>query len=189
MTRKTTQVAAAFTRPMRPPSGTRAGPAVRRPPDMPSLSGRESRYPHILRLPADWWDSPSAVCCPLDCGPRSARTARQLTRKTLGDWGRNSLIGDAEAIVAELVANAVTHGAKSTGACDQAASGTSLRWLRGTSEVLCAVLDASDAVPMLKPPATPDEAGRGLWIVDALSDAWGWSPLAGRGKAVWAVLF
>jgi hypothetical protein len=25
--------------------------------------------------------------------------------------------------------------------------------------------------------------------VDALSDVWGWSPVTGRGKAVWAILF
>ncbi len=68
------------------------------------MSGRESRYPRDLRVPAEWWDSPAAVCCPLSFEPQSARTARQLTRKTLRDWGRNSLIEDAEAVVAELVA-------------------------------------------------------------------------------------
>jgi hypothetical protein len=26
-------------------------------------------------------------------------------------------------------------------------------------------------------------------MVDALSDVWGWSPVTGRGKAVWAILF
>ena len=34
-----------------------------------------------------------------------------------------------------------------------------------------------------------EEAGRGLQMVDALSDVWGWSPMTGRGKAVWAILF
>ena len=34
-----------------------------------------------------------------------------------------------------------------------------------------------------------EEGGRGLQLVDALSDVWGWSPVAGRGKAVWAILF
>jgi hypothetical protein len=33
------------------------------------------------------------------------------------------------------------------------------------------------------------ESGRGLQMVDALSDVWGWSPVTGRGKAVWAILF
>jgi hypothetical protein len=51
------------------------------------------------------------------------------------------------------------------------------------------VLDPSDSAPVLKAPASGEEAGRGLQMVDALSDVWGWSPVAGRGKAVWAVLF
>jgi hypothetical protein len=38
-------------------------------------------------------------------------------------------------------------------------------------------------------PDRNDEAGRGLQMVDALSDVWGWSPVTGRGKAVWAILF
>ncbi len=32
------------------------------------------------------------------------------------------------------------------------------------------------------------ESGRGLQIVGALSYVWGWSPIEGNGKAVWAVL-
>jgi hypothetical protein len=38
-------------------------------------------------------------------------------------------------------------------------------------------------------PDRNEEAGRGLQMVDALSDVWGWSPVTGRGKAVWAILF
>ena len=62
-------------------------------------------------MPADWWDSPSAVVCPLSRGPQSARAARRLTRNTLRDWGLAFLAEDAEAIVGEFVANAVTHAA------------------------------------------------------------------------------
>ena len=62
-------------------------------------------------MPADWWDSPTAVVCPLSRGPQSARAARRLTRNTLRDWGLAFLAEDAEAIVGEFVANAVTHAA------------------------------------------------------------------------------
>jgi hypothetical protein len=55
--------------------------------------------------------------------------------------------------------------------------------------VICAVLDPSDDAPVLKTPGSAEESGRGLQMVDALSDVWGWSPVAGRGKAVWAILF
>src|SRR5258707_743010 len=64
-----------------------------------------------------------------------------------------------------------------------------LRLLRRTGEVICAVLDPSDVAPVLKTTGCIEESGRGLQMVDALSDVWGWSPVAGRGKAVWAILF
>jgi hypothetical protein len=51
------------------------------------------------------------------------------------------------------------------------------------------VLDPSDRAPVLRAPDRNEEAGRGLQMVDALSDVWGWSPVTGRGKAVWAILF
>ncbi|MBO0819362.1 MAG: ATP-binding protein [Nocardiopsaceae bacterium] len=138
-------------------------------------------------MPADWWDSPAAVGCPLSRGPQSARAARRLTRNTLRGWGLTSLSEDAESIVGEFVANAVTHAG--AGAGHKPADGLGLRLLRRTGEVICAVLDPSDHAPVLKSPGGADEAGRGLQMVDTLSDVWGWSPVAGRGKAVWAILF
>jgi hypothetical protein len=142
-------------------------------------------------MPADWWDSPAAVGCPLNRGPQSARAARRLTRNTLRDWGLASLADDAETIVGEFVANAVTHAADEFVADGRraGAGNCGLRLLRRTGEVICAVLDPSDVAPVLKSPGGAEEAGRGLQMVDALSDVWGWSPVAGRGKAVWAILF
>jgi len=143
-------------------------------------------------MPADWWDSPSAIVCPLSRGPQSARAARRLTRNTLRDWGLAFLAEDAETIVGEFVANAVTHAtalSESHLPRKQAAEGLGLRLFRRTGEVICAVLDPSDSAPVLKAPGSVEESGRGLQMVDALSDVWGWSPVAGRGKAVWAILF
>lgn len=169
------------------PTRTRVDPAARRPLDLSARLDCGSRRPRVIRMPTDWWDSPSAVSCPLSRGPQSARTARRLTRNTLRDWGLPGLAEDAETIVGEFVANAVTHAA----ALDRktAAENLGLRLLRRTGEVMCAVLDPSDAAPVLKAPGGVEEAGRGLQMVDALSDVWGWSPVAGRGKAVWAILF
>ncbi len=131
------------------------------------------------------WDSPAVAACPLAAGAQSGRTARKFTRNTLKDWGLASLADDAEAIVGEFVANAVSHASRSV------ASGQplGLRLLRRTGEVMCAVLDPSDIAPVLRMPDRNEEAGRGLQMVDALSDVWGWSPVTGRGKAVWAILF
>jgi anti-sigma regulatory factor (Ser/Thr protein kinase) len=143
----------------------------------------------MMRMPADWWDSPAAVGCPLSRGPQSARTARRLTRNTLREWGLAFLAEDAETIVGEFVANAVTHAGAGELSRRQAVENLGLRLVRRTGEVICAVLDPSDSAPVLRAPGSVEESGRGLQMVDALSDVWGWSPVAGRGKAVWAILF
>src|SRR6516225_7578565 len=127
-------------------------------------------------MPSDWWDSPAVAACPLGTGAQSGRAARKFTRNTLKDWGLASLADDAEAIVGEFVANAVSHAARAVGSGQP----IGLRLLRRTGEVMCAVLNVPDRI---------EETGRGLQMVDALSDVWGWSPVTGRGKAVWAILF
>ena len=116
-------------------------------------------------MPADWWDSPTAVVCPLSRGAQSARAARRLTRNTLRDWGLAFLAEDAEAIVGEFVANALTHAAAMAELPrKQAAENLGLRLFRRTGEVICAVLDPSDSAPVLKAPGL----GRGVrpWPAD-----------------------
>ena len=128
------------------------------------------------------------AACALGSGAQSGRTARKFTRNTLREWGLGSLADDAEAIVGEFVANAVSHAARAAAAVESGQP-LGLRLLRRTGEVMCAVLDPSDTAPVLRAPGRNEEAGRGLQMVDALSDVWGWSPVTGRGKAVWAILF
>src|SRR5579859_1660798 len=142
--------------------------------------------PRVVRMPADWWDAPAVATCTLTITAQAAKAARKFTRTTLTDWGLTALADDAETIVAEFVANAISHAARKAGAHMQTIG---LRLLRRTGEVMCAVLDPSDAAPVMREPSKTDEAGRGLVMVDALSDVWGWSPVTGRGKAVWAILF
>jgi anti-sigma regulatory factor (Ser/Thr protein kinase) len=139
----------------------------------------------VVRMPSDWWDSPAVAACPLGTGAQSGRMARKFTRNMLKEWGLAALADDAEAIVGEFVANAVSHAAR----CVGSGQPLGLRLLRRTGEVMCAVLDPSDTAPVLRVPERTEENGRGLQMVDALSDVWGWSPVTGRGKAVWAILF
>ena len=168
--------------------GAETGPAAGQPQSSPPWAGDEPGRPRAVTMPAGWWDSPPAVGCPLSRGPRSAGAARRLTRDTLRDWGLPSLAEDAELIVGELVANAVTHGTRPGSGRKPGQENLGLRLRRGTGEVICAVLDSNDTAPVVKAPGRAEPSGRGLQIVDALSDVWGWSPIAGRGKAVWAVL-
>ncbi|MBV9204751.1 MAG: ATP-binding protein [Actinobacteria bacterium] len=167
------------------PTRTKVDPAVRRPLDLSARLRCPPERPRVVRMPSDWWDSPAVAACPLGTGAQSGRAARRFTRNTLRDWGLTSLADDAEAIVGEFVANAVSHALR----CVGSGQPLGLRLLRRTGEVMCAVLDPSDNAPVLRTPGRDEEAGRGLQMVDALSDVWGWSPVAGRGKAVWAILF
>jgi hypothetical protein len=101
------------------------------------------------------------------------------------------LSDDAELIIAELVGNAVRHGLRAAPQIRRVgASPSALRLclLRRVGEVMLAVTDPSDDVPQPKAPSDSGESGRGLQIVGALSYVWGWSPIEGSGKAVWAVL-
>src|SRR6516165_5287401 len=137
------------------PTRTKVDPAVRRPLDLTArLQQCAPGRPRVVRMPSDWWDSPAVAACPLGDGAQSGRTARKFTRSTLREWGLLSLADDAEAIVGEFVANAVSHAARA--ALPGQALG--LRLLRRTGEVMCAVLDPSDSAPVLKMPDRTDEA-------------------------------
>jgi len=56
------------------------------------------------------------------------------------------------------------------------------RWL------LAAVTDSSEQAPTVREPDYFAESGRGLHLIEALSEQWGWTPLATGGKVVWATL-
>ena len=168
--------------------------------------------PRLLPVPSAWWETPAITSCVLAASPESARAARHFTREILLSWGCGGLVDEAETIIGELVVNAVQHGmargswqAGGTNGpgyprawarhawANQASQGQpgdvlKLCLLRRVSELMLAVIDASDDAPSPRQPDWVKESGRGLQIVHALSSVWGWSPLEGHGKAVWAVL-
>jgi anti-sigma regulatory factor (Ser/Thr protein kinase) len=148
--------------------------------------------PQLLPVPSTWWETPAVTCRPLSPVPEEARTARQFVRELLTCWGLGYLSDDAEMIIAELVGNAVRHGLRSAApqviplGKDEPALRLCL--LRRIGEVMIAVTDPSSEAPRPKAASADGESGRGLQIVGALSHIWGWSPIEGNGKAVWAVL-
>ena len=147
--------------------------------------------PRLLPVPSAWWETPAVTSRPLSPVPEEARTARQFVRELLNCWGLGYLSDDAELIIAELVVNAVRHGLRTAPQAVTSASAASalrLCLLRRVGEVMLAVTDPSNEAPTPRAPGWAGESGRGLQIVGALSYVWGWSPLEGRGKAVWAVL-
>ena len=148
--------------------------------------------PKLLPVPSAWWETPAVTSRPLSPMPEEARTARQFVRELLTCWGLGYLIDDAELIVAELVVNAVRHGMRATPYSIMpggfAPSALRVCLLRRVGEIMLAVTDPSDEAPVPRTPDWTGESGRGLQIVGALSHVWGWSPIEGHGKAVWAVL-
>jgi anti-sigma regulatory factor (Ser/Thr protein kinase) len=150
--------------------------------------------PRLLPVPSAWWETPAVTSRALSARPEEARTARRFVRELLTCWGLEALADDAEMIIDELVVNAVLHGTRAgqnprtrTGP----GAGTAVLricMLRRAGEVMLAVVDPGNETPMPRRPDWGGESGRGLQIVGALSHVWGWSPIAGHGKAVWAVL-
>jgi hypothetical protein len=115
----------------------------------------------------------------------SVRAARDFAIGTLQRWGTTGRSQDIAIVVSELLTNALRH-ALPGGA--PSGSGPPIRFglVQPASSVLCAVADPSRAAPVLQARGSLAETGRGLHIVCALSDQWGYTP-SDTGKVVWAM--
>lgn len=121
--------------------------------------------------------NPAEAEVPLPSRPESAATARRLAQVVvLRTWRLTpKLAEDAVLLVSELVGNAVRHtGARVFG----------LRMRRRPGWVRVEVRDPSRGLPCLMPVQELDVSGRGLFLVDKLSDRWG-VDLLPRGKTTW----
>jgi anti-sigma regulatory factor (Ser/Thr protein kinase) len=137
-----------------------------------TLAPDDPRSPVILDLVGN----PALNEVQLSSRPEQAGTARKLTVAVLRQWNVGSLAEVGELLVSELVGNAVRHtGARTFG----------LRMGRRRGWVRVEVRDPSRALPCLVPIVRDlDESGRGLFLVDRLSDRWG-VDLLPRGKTTW----
>jgi len=95
----------------------------------------------------------------------------------------SGLIGDAAIVVSELLANAV---AASAVLPDRPP--VTLRLTVAERAVTIEAWDHSPLDPELHDPDEDDEAGRGLTLVAALSNRWGFDRTGYRRKSVWAEL-
>nr|WP_229891104.1 ATP-binding protein [Streptomyces mashuensis] len=120
---------------------------------------------------------PTAGEVELPSRPESAAAARRMTEIVLSrHWGLPEPLTECVVLlVSELVGNAVRHtGARCFG----------LRMHRRRGRLRIEVRDPSRGLPCLLPVRELDTNGRGLFLVDKLSDRWGVDLLA-RGKTTW----
>ncbi|MGW7573149.1 ATP-binding protein [Streptomyces sp. NPDC054765] len=133
------------------------------------------RAPESVAL--DLVGDPTLGAVRLPSRPQSAGIARRLTAAVLlTQWSLTpQLTEHAVLLVSELVGNAVRHtGARTFG----------LRMLRRRGWIRIEVRDPSRGLPCLMPVQEMDISGRGLFLVDKLSDRWG-VDLLPRGKTTW----
>lgn len=110
--------------------------------------------------------------------------ARLHARQVLWEWGLASLGESAELIVAELITNAV----KASRALTQAFP---VRlWMESDlARILIVVWDASPQPPARIDASGEAEHGRGLMLVEAISEQWGWYTRDDSGgKFVWTII-
>jgi anti-sigma regulatory factor (Ser/Thr protein kinase) len=109
--------------------------------------------------------------------------ARLHARQVLWEWGIGNLSDSAELLVTELITNAIR-------ASREAGRDSAVRlWLLSDSaQILILVWDASPRPPVLNDASDEAEHGRGLMLIDAVSEQWGWySREHSDGKFVWAI--
>ncbi|WP_406494926.1 ATP-binding protein [Streptomyces sp. NBC_01604] len=116
--------------------------------------------------------------------PRAVTVSRRTLRLILTMHGLIGVVDVAELLATELVSNAVRH--------TKGPAALRVRWSAGVLRI--GVWDANPEPP--EPPGQLEqfadmEEGRGLALVRACAEVWGWQPLAregNRGKYVWCEL-
>jgi len=124
--------------------------------------------------------------CALGTEARSVPAARDFTFATLRRWGTGYNSQDIAVVVSELVTNAVRHALPGTGANGRPGR-VRLGLLQYRPWLLCAVADPSKATPVPRVSGFLAETGRGLQMICALSDQWGYTKPTDAGKIVWAM--
>ncbi len=114
--------------------------------------------------------------------PGAVPCARYHCRQVLWEWRMARLADNVELLVSELVTNAIT-------------ASRALRdylpirlWLLSdTARVVIMVWDPNPHLPGPGRAAEEAESGRGLLLVETISDQWGTFPTPPCGKTVWAL--
>jgi anti-sigma regulatory factor (Ser/Thr protein kinase) len=109
--------------------------------------------------------------------PSAVPCARYHCRQVLWEWRLTGLEHTAELLVSELVTNAVAASRSAGSDCP-----VRLWLLSDAARVLIVVWDASPHLPVRADVGAEAEAGRGLMLVEMISDQWGTSATPPCGK-------
>jgi anti-sigma regulatory factor (Ser/Thr protein kinase) len=109
------------------------------------------------------------------CQPEAVTAARRFVREVLSDRPPE-LVDAAELMASELATNCVRH----------AHTGFEMT-IHSDGQIRVEVRDTGEGRPRPLSPTSREISGRGLRIVEAMSDAWGVIPTS-NGKAVWFTL-
>lgn len=104
----------------------------------------------------------------------AAGRARHHVRARLLDWQLDELVDPVLLLTSEVVTNALLH------------TGTRLTVLveRSGTGVQVGVEDGSAVPPVQRRHSTTASTGRGVQLLEAIAETWGWQPTA-DGKLVW----
>lgn len=164
-----------------PPAWSPVSSTGARTPPAPASTARVGNIGNGSVLSGPWPLQDTLELGPL---PGSVPCARLHTRHVLREWGLARLSENAELLVTELMTNAIA-------ASRPAAHALPVRlWLLADpARVLTLVWDASSRPPLPATPGHDTENGRGLLLVQAISQRWDWYyPEQAGGKIVWALL-
>ncbi|MBD0674373.1 ATP-binding protein [Streptomyces sp. CBMA156] len=135
-------------------------------------------------------DNPQPHTTLLNATPKGAAICRRLARRQLTDWKLDSTHTEhfhcALLVIAELAANATTHGrVPGRGFEFHLSLTTTVR--RGTTLRIEISDPRGDRLPVLPLVHTLNaQTGRGLTLIDALCHRWGTIPRHPNAKTVWA---
>jgi hypothetical protein len=109
--------------------------------------------------------------------PSTAEIGRKLVRDVLGVWHLDNLADRAALIITELIANATRHTP-----CPEIRI---VFGLPSATRVRVGVVDEEPSrLPSFSHADVDDESGRGLLLIDAVADRWGYA-LQGSGRRPW----
>jgi len=125
-------------------------------------------------MPRKAWDLPFLA------EPEEVAALRRVLRIHLGLWGLHDLTDVAQLCVSELVSNVITHVGRGTPA-------TLVVSMRGTHLRIEIHDPDTRALPTLVDAASDSETGRGMALIDGVTDCWG-VRLLGDSKVTWCEL-